>query len=68
MRHIILYPGEDDLWVAECPSLPGCISEAKTRVEAIASIRAAIRGYIDALVHEGLPVPEEQFEAMMVVV
>ena len=27
MRQIILYPGEDGYWVAECPSLPGCISQ-----------------------------------------
>jgi predicted RNase H-like HicB family nuclease len=49
MRQIILYPGEDDFWVAECPSLPGCISQGRTREEAILNIREAIQGYIAAL-------------------
>jgi predicted RNase H-like HicB family nuclease len=31
MRQIILYPGEDNFWVAECPSLPGCVSQGDTR-------------------------------------
>ena len=31
MRQVILYPGETGYWVAECPSLPGCISQGKRR-------------------------------------
>jgi predicted RNase H-like HicB family nuclease len=49
MREVILYPGEDDYWVVECPSLPGCISQGKTKKEAIANIREAMKGYIAAL-------------------
>ncbi|HXX23708.1 MAG TPA: type II toxin-antitoxin system HicB family antitoxin [Terriglobia bacterium] len=49
MRQVIIYQGEDSYWVAECPSLPGCISQAKTREEAIQNIREAIRGYVAAL-------------------
>jgi predicted RNase H-like HicB family nuclease len=45
MRKVILYPGEDGYWVAECPSLPGCISQGKTKAEATANIREAIDGY-----------------------
>ena len=30
-RVIIIYPGEDEYWVAEYPSLPGCISQGKTK-------------------------------------
>lgn len=33
---------EDGVWVAECPSIPGCISQGKTREEALANIREAI--------------------------
>lgn len=36
MRQVIIYPGEDGYWVAECPSLPGCISQGKTKEDAIA--------------------------------
>jgi predicted RNase H-like HicB family nuclease len=49
MHKVILYPGEDGHWVAECPSLPGCISQGKTKAEARANIREAIEGYEAAL-------------------
>jgi hypothetical protein len=29
MRQVIIYSGEDGYWVAECPSLPGCINQGK---------------------------------------
>ena len=68
MRQIILYPGEDGYWVAECPSLPGCISQGQTKEETIANIREAIKGYIAALEEDGLPVPDDRFEAVLVAV
>ncbi|TEU10716.1 MAG: type II toxin-antitoxin system HicB family antitoxin [Anaerolineales bacterium] len=68
MRQVIIYPGEDGYWVAECPSLPGCISQGKTKEEAIANIREAIQGYIAALEEDHLSVPEERFEALVVAV
>jgi len=66
MRQVVLYPGEDGFWVVECPSLPGCISQGKTKDEAVANIREAITGYIQALEEDGLPVPEERFETVLV--
>jgi len=68
MRQIIIYPGEDGYWVAECPSLPGCISQGKTKEEAITNIKEAIQGYIAALEEDHLPVPGERFEAILVAV
>jgi predicted RNase H-like HicB family nuclease len=68
VRQVVIYAGEDGYWVAECPSLPGCISQGETREQAIANIREAIRGYIAALEEDGLPVPEERFEAVLVTV
>ncbi|MGQ0763274.1 MAG: type II toxin-antitoxin system HicB family antitoxin [Acidobacteriota bacterium] len=47
-RQVVLYPGEDGYVVAEVPSLPGCISQKKTRAEALANIREAI------LLHENV--------------
>jgi len=64
----MIYPGEDDYWVAEVPSLPGCISQGKTREEAIINIKEAIHAYIDALAEDGLIIPEERFEALLAVV
>jgi predicted RNase H-like HicB family nuclease len=68
MRQVIIYPGEDDFWVAECPSLPGCISQGRTREEAVENIREAIQGYIVTLEDDRLPVPPERFEAILVAV
>jgi predicted RNase H-like HicB family nuclease len=68
MRQVIIYPGEDDYWVAEVPSLPGCISQGKTREEAVTNIKEAINAYINALKEDGLSVPEERFEALLAVV
>ncbi len=56
MRQVVLYPGEDGYWVVECPSLPGCISQGKTKEEAITNIKEALRGYIEALEEDGLRV------------
>ncbi|MYF98343.1 type II toxin-antitoxin system HicB family antitoxin [Candidatus Poribacteria bacterium] len=68
MRQVIIYPGEDGYWVAECPSLPGCISQAETKHDAIYNIREAINGYITTLKEDGLPVPEEHFETLVLAV
>jgi len=68
MRQVLIYPGEDGYWVAECPSLPGCISQGKTKEEAIINIKEAIQAYIAALEEDCLPVPAERFEAIMVAV
>ena len=68
MRQMLIYPGEDGYWVAECPGLPGCISQGRTKQEAIVNIREAIQGYIASLEEDGLPVPEECFEALIVAV
>ncbi len=68
MRQVVLYPGEDGYWVVECPSLPGCISQGKTKEEAIANIKEAIELYIGALEEDHIPVPEERFEALIVAV
>jgi len=68
MRQVVLYPGEDGYWVAECPSLPGCISQGTTREEAIVNARDAIREYIAALEEDHLAVPAERFETLVVAV
>lgn len=68
MRQVLIYLGEDGYWVVECPSLPGCLSQGETKDEAIANIREAIDLYIEALVDDGLPVPEERFESVLMVV
>jgi predicted RNase H-like HicB family nuclease len=68
MRQVIIYPGEDGYFVVECPSLPGCISQGKTRYEAIENIREAIQLYIEVLLEKGQPVPVEKYETLLVAV
>lgn len=68
IRQVVLYKDEDGYWVVECPSLKGCISQGKTKEEALSNIREAISGYVAALEEDGLPVPEDKFETFLVVV
>ena len=57
MRQVLIYRGEDSFYVAECPSLPGCLSQGETKEEATINIKEAIEVYIAALEADGLPVP-----------
>lgn len=68
MRQAIIYPGEDGYWVAECPSLPGCISQGRAKEDAVTNIKEAIQAYIAALEVDDLPVPQEHFETLLVAV
>ena len=68
MREVVIYQGEDGYWVAECPSLPGCVSQGKNREEAIRNIKEAISCYIHSLEEDNLPVPEDRFDIMVVAV
>ncbi len=54
---VLIEQDEDGVFVATCPSLPGCVSEGKTRDEARSSIQDAITGYIASLKKHGEPIP-----------
>ncbi len=54
-----LEKGEDGYIVAECPALPGCVSQGQTEEEALANIREAIQGIVAVRQKHGLPVPED---------
>jgi predicted RNase H-like HicB family nuclease len=68
MRQVLIFRGEDGYWVAECPSLPGCVSQGETQEAALANVKEAVEAYIAALEDDGLPVPEEHFDARLVTV
>ncbi len=68
MRAAVIFRGEDGYWVAECPSLPGCVSQGTTKAEAIANIREAIEGWIETMRAHGQPIPEEDFDTQVVCV
>jgi len=65
-RRVLLYPGEDGYVVAEVPSLPGCVSQGKTREEALTNVREAISLHEDVLRERGEPVPDDQTEIVEV--
>ncbi len=54
---MFIYPGEDGYVVAECPALPGCASQGRTREEALANIREAIEGWLEVQEDRGAPRP-----------
>jgi predicted RNase H-like HicB family nuclease len=64
MRQVVIHPGEDGQWVAEVPSLPGCISQGSTKEEAIANIKEAIEQWIEAAGALGRNVPPDLMETV----
>lgn len=68
MRQVLIYQGEDGYWVAECPSLPGCISQGSSRQEAIINIQEAISLYEEVLRNDGLQIPEDKLDSILICV
>jgi predicted RNase H-like HicB family nuclease len=54
---ILIEQDEDKMYVAEVPSLPGCVSQGKTRNEAIENAKDAIKGYLESLKKHNEPIP-----------
>jgi predicted RNase H-like HicB family nuclease len=54
---VIIEQDEDAIFVAEVPSLPGCVSQGETRLEALTNVREAIEVYLESLAAHGEPVP-----------
>jgi predicted RNase H-like HicB family nuclease len=57
---VIIEEGDDGYYVVQCPALPGCWSQGKTREEALANIREAMELYVESLTAHGEPVPKEE--------
>ena len=54
---VLIEQDEDGVFVAEVPSLPGCISQGSTRREALSGIRDAMSLYLESLAAHGDPIP-----------
>ncbi|MGR3311366.1 MAG: type II toxin-antitoxin system HicB family antitoxin [Candidatus Brocadiales bacterium] len=54
---ILIEQDEEGIFVTECPSLPGCVSQGKTRKEALENIQDAIKGYLESLEKHNEPIP-----------
>lgn len=46
---VVIEQDEDGVFVAEVPSLPGCLSQGNTRSEVLTNIQEAIEGYLESL-------------------
>ena len=66
MRYrVYIEQDEDGIFVAEVPSLPGCISQGETRAEALTNIKEAIGLYIESLEAHGDPIPPSIHEEVV---
>ena len=63
---ILLQQDEDGVFVAKCTSLPGCISQGKTREDALTNIKDAVRGYLQSLKKHNEPLPNVEEELVEV--
>lgn len=50
---------EDGIWIINCPAIPGCVSQGKTKDEALENIKEAIRLCLDVRSEQGLPLTIE---------
>jgi predicted RNase H-like HicB family nuclease len=50
-----IYQDEDGVYIAECPSIPGCVSQGKTEAEAEANVADAIRECLAVRAERGMP-------------
>src|SRR5918911_485847 len=57
--NITLDRDEDGIWVAECPSIPGCVSQGKTKQEAVENVKDAIALCLEVRAEKGLPLTIE---------
>lgn len=53
--NIIMYQDEDGIFIVECPSIPGCVSQGKTEEEAEKNIQDAIKECLKVRAEKGLP-------------
>ena len=56
---VIVEKGRESGYVAHVPALKGCVSQGRTKAEAVKNIREAIEAYVEALLEDNLPVPRD---------
>lgn len=62
---IFIEKDEDNAYVATVPSLPGCVSEGKTRRDALKNVKDAIKGYLYSLKKHNEPIPPSIYEEVV---
>jgi predicted RNase H-like HicB family nuclease len=64
--NVTLERDEDGVWVVECPSIPGCVSQGQTKAEALENIEDAMTACLQVRAERGLPltIETQQVEVM----
>lgn len=57
--NVTLDRDEDGMWVVECPSIPGCVSQGRTKDEALSNVQEAIALCLEVRAEKGLPLTAE---------
>ena len=57
--NVTLDRDEDGVWIAECPSIPGCVSQGKDKDEALLNIRETIELCLEVRSEQGMPLTVE---------
>lgn len=57
---------EDGIWIVECPSIPGCVSQGQTKQEALENIKDAIAACLQVCAERGLPLTVETHQVEVV--
>lgn len=56
MKFIVtIFQDEDGVFIAECPSIPGCVSQGRTEAEAEKNVRKAIKECLEVRAERGIP-------------
>jgi predicted RNase H-like HicB family nuclease len=62
---VLIRAGNESGYVATVPALPGCVSQGRTRRQAVRNVKEAIEAYIESLLEDGLPVPVQTDEELV---
>lgn len=64
--NVTLDRDEDGIWIAECPSIPGCVSQGQTRAEALINIQDAIAACLQVRAERGMSLTVETHQVEVV--
>lgn len=57
--YVSMFQDEDGMYIAECPAIPGCVSQGRTEDEALANVREAIKECLEVRAEMGMPLTVE---------
>ena len=65
--NVTLDRNEDGVWIVECPSIPGCVSQGQTKQEAVENIKDAISACLQVRAERGMPMTVETCQVEVLV-